>query len=71
MEAEATRGGHKVAIRDDRRRVATVELDVRYRRLTVHPPIGKQRRYSALELTAIHADERQPPRAGNRSAGGC
>jgi hypothetical protein len=60
MEAEPTRGVHEVEIRDDRGRVATVELGVRYRRLTVHPPIGKQRRYPALELTAIHADERQP-----------
>jgi hypothetical protein len=27
----------------------------------VHPPIGKQRRYPALEPTAVHADARQAP----------
>ncbi len=34
---------------------------MRFRRLTVHPPIGKQRRYPALELTVIYADERRAP----------
>jgi hypothetical protein len=61
MEAEPVRGAHAVEVRDDRGRVATAALDVRYRRLTVHPPIGKQRRYPALELTVIHADEREAP----------
>jgi hypothetical protein len=58
MEREPVRGGHEVEVRDDHGRVSTAELDVRFRRLTVHPPIGKQRRYPTLELTAIHADER-------------
>jgi hypothetical protein len=39
--------------------------------MTVHPPIGKQRRYPALSLMAISADERGAPRAGSRSGGAC
>ena len=30
--------------------------------MTVHPPIGKQKRYPALSLTVIHAHERGTPR---------
>jgi hypothetical protein len=35
----------------------TVLMEVRYRRLTVHPPIGKEKRWPSLELTVIHAIE--------------
>ena len=61
MGSEPVRGVHQVEFRDDHGRVSTAELDVRFRRLTVRPPIGKQRRYPALSLTVIHADEREPP----------
>jgi hypothetical protein len=61
MGREPDRGVHKVEVRDDHGRVSTAELDVRFRRMTVRPPIGKQKRYPALELTVIHADERQSP----------
>jgi hypothetical protein len=54
----AVRGAHEVEVRDDRGRVSTTGVDLRFRRMTVHPPIGKQRRYPSLSLTAIHADER-------------
>ena len=61
MGREPVRGVHEVEVRDDHGRVSTAELDVRFRRMTVHPPIGKQKRYPALELTVIHADERGTP----------
>jgi hypothetical protein len=61
MGREPARGVHEVEVRDDHGRVSTAELDVRFRPLTVRPPIGKQKRYPTLELTAIHADERQAP----------
>ncbi|QDV37170.1 IS4 family transposase [Tautonia plasticadhaerens] len=61
MGREPVRGVHEVEVRDDRGRASTAELDVRFRRMTVRPPIGKQRRYPTLELTAIHADERAAP----------
>ena len=43
MGREPVRGVHEVEVRDDHGRVSTAELDVRFRRLTVRPPIGKQR----------------------------
>jgi hypothetical protein len=37
-------------------------LEIRYRKIRVLPPIGKQRRYPALTLTVIHAVERGTPK---------
>ncbi|MGC8559798.1 MAG: hypothetical protein ACP5O1_03880, partial [Phycisphaerae bacterium] len=37
-------------------------LEVRFRRMTVRPPIGKQKRYPALDLTVIHAREINGPK---------
>ena len=61
MGREPVQGVHEVEVRDDRGRVSTAELDVRFRRMTVRPPIGKQKRYPTLELTVIHADEHEAP----------
>ncbi|MGF6969486.1 hypothetical protein OKW43_006581 [Paraburkholderia sp. WC7.3g] len=66
MEQVKVKGLHRVEIRDAKGRPATVTLELRYQRITVLPPIGKQNRYPALQLTAIHAHERDVPpgRAG-------
>jgi hypothetical protein len=37
-------------------------LEIRYRKIRVLPPIGKQKRYPALTLTVIHAEERGTPK---------
>jgi len=60
MGREPVRGVHEVEVRDDHGRVATAALEVRFRRMTVRPPIGKQKRYPTLELTVIHAEEEVP-----------
>ena len=39
-------------------RPAEPAFELRYRRVHVRPPIGKQKRYPALDLTVIHAQER-------------
>jgi hypothetical protein len=36
--------------------------EIRYRKLRVLPPVGKQTRYPALTLTVIHAEERGTPK---------
>ena len=38
-----------------------VDAEVTYRRMTVRPPIGKQKRYPTLVLTLLHAREPQEP----------
>ena len=37
------------------------ELELRYQRIQVLPPIGKQKRYPALNLTVLYARERDKP----------
>jgi hypothetical protein len=61
MVREPIRGGHEVEVRDDRWRVATAMVSLRFSRMTVHPPIGKRRRSPSLSLTVIHARERGRP----------
>jgi Transposase DDE domain len=61
MAREPIRGKHEVEVRDDRGRVSTARVYLRSCRMTVHPPIGKQRRYPALSLTVIQAHERGRP----------
>ena len=61
MAREPVRGEHEVEVRDDHGQVSTARLGLRFCRMTVHPPVGKQGRYPALSLTVIHAHERGAP----------
>jgi hypothetical protein len=58
----AERGVHVVELTDDRGKTFKAKLEVRFRRMTVRPPIGKQKQYSALSLTVIHAREINCPK---------
>lgn len=55
------RGLHRVEFRDERGQPCQATLEIRYRRIRVLPPIGKQKLYPPLELTVLHAQERQAP----------
>lgn len=57
MNTAESVGTHVIAIRTDADEVEQVTLDIRYKRIHVRPPIGKQKRYPALDLTVIHASE--------------
>lgn len=50
-------GMHSIEVRVDNDTVERVTLDIRFKRIHVCPPIGKQKRYPALDLTVIHASE--------------
>jgi len=54
-------GLHRVELRDARGQNCAALLEIRYRRMKVLPPVGKQKRYPALDLTVIHAQERDAP----------
>jgi hypothetical protein len=58
MEQVKVKGLHRVEIRDAKGRPMTVTLELRYQRMTVLSPIGKQSRYLVLQLTVIHGRER-------------
>lgn len=53
---------HQVEVRDAKGRVLRATVNVKYYRLRVYPPIGKQKDYPPLVLTVIYAQEASAPR---------
>jgi hypothetical protein len=62
MEEIAINGLHRVQVRDQNGEMTAVTLELKCKRIHVQPPIGKQKRYPALDLTVIHATERDAPK---------
>ena len=62
MEEQPVRAVHRIEVQDNKGRSSIAVLDIKYHRLQVCPPIGKQKRYDNLTLTAIHATERGTPK---------
>jgi len=62
MDEGRVKGLHRVEVRDRNGDVDEAVLEIKYRRIKVLPPIGKQKRYPALTLTVIHAEERGEPK---------
>ena len=52
---------HRIDVRDSDGHLDRATLEIRYRKIRVLPPIGKQKRYPTLILTVIHAAERGTP----------
>lgn len=61
MGEVAVQGLHRVEVTGDDGKASQACVELRYRRIHVRPPIGKQRRYPGLELSVIHARERGTP----------
>jgi hypothetical protein len=66
MNEVAVKGLHRIEVRDEKGDPDEAILEIRYRRIHVLPPIGKQKRYPALTLTVIHARERTKPKNRKR-----
>jgi hypothetical protein len=62
MDEVAVKGLHRMEVRDSNGDPDEAILEIRYRKVRVLPPIGKQKRYPALTLTVIHAEERGMPK---------
>jgi hypothetical protein len=62
MEEVALKGLHRIDVRDSNGDPDEAIIEIRYRKIRVLPPIGKQKRYPALTLTVIHAEERGTPK---------
>lgn len=60
------KGVHRVEVRDRQGNPSRATLELKFRRIRVLPPIGKQSRYQSLELTVLHATERGKPCARDR-----
>jgi hypothetical protein len=61
MEETPVKGLHWIEFRDPDGEQCGTLLEIRYRKMTVRPPIGKQKQYPELSLTVIHAEERDVP----------
>src|SRR5882724_11364606 len=66
MKISKVKAIHRVEVRDAKGTVSETSVAVRYQRLQVHPPIGKQKKYPSLTLTVIHAQERTKPRGRDK-----
>ena len=61
MAEVKVQGLRRVAVRDDKGKPGIAQVEVSYCRMTVRPPLGKQKRYPTLVLTLVHAREPKEP----------
>ena len=66
MDNVAVKGTHRIEVRDNKGNLGEAVLEIKYRRIRVLPPIGKQKRYPTLNLTVIYAKERGVPKGRKR-----
>jgi Transposase DDE domain len=66
MRESEVRGLHSLQIRNKHGEMTTAVLELRFCRMLVRPPISKQKHYSELLLTAIHATETGEPKDRER-----
>jgi hypothetical protein len=66
MAKAKIKGRHRIEVRGAHGDPELAELEVKYERLQLRPPIGKQKQYPPLDLTVLHAQERGKPKNRNR-----
>jgi len=66
MEEVRVKGLHRVEVVDKNGSPSQALLELRYRRVHVLPPIGKQKAYPNLVLTVLYAQERGKPKGRDR-----
>jgi hypothetical protein len=57
---------YRIEVRNRKGELDQAVLEIKYHRLRVLPPIGKQKQYPELTLTVIHAQERATPQNRER-----
>ena len=68
MKKAPVKGRHRIQARNKLGESYEAELEVKFERLQVLPPIGKRKDYPELTLTVIHAMERGTPRGREKIA---
>ena len=66
MSAAPACGLHRIQVGNDKGEKSEAVLEIRFRRIRLLPPIGKQKEYPELRLTVIHAQERGNPHERER-----
>lgn len=69
MDEVKIKGLHRLEIREKGGVVANVILEIKYKKILVKPPIGKNKRYPDQIMTVIHATERGKPKGAKKFAG--
>lgn len=66
MTTAVVRGQHTVKVRDAAGKPEIVTLKIRYQRIQILPPVGKQSKYPPLTISVIHATEIGTPKGRER-----
>src|SRR5215468_9419172 len=66
MAKAEIKGRYRIEVRDANGNPDIADLDIKFERLHLLPPIGKQKQYPPLDLTVVHAKERGKPKKKNR-----
>lgn len=61
MSITEPNGIHTIELQDADGNKKEIKLKIKYRRINVLPPVGKQKKYPGLPLTIIHAEEQEAP----------
>ena len=69
MDVTSVKGLHRIEVRDGKGDLEEAILEIRYRRIRILPPVGKQKRYPALTLTSSMPRNRRRRRIGRKSIG--
>jgi hypothetical protein len=62
LKKSPVKGIHRIEVRNSAGEARQARLEIRFEKIQVRPPLGKQKDYPPLQLTFIHAKEISPPR---------
>jgi hypothetical protein len=68
LKKAAVKGQHRIHAKNKNGESYEADLEIKFEKLQVLPPIGKQKDYPELTLTVIHAVERGTPRGREKIA---
>lgn len=66
MKRVSAKGLHHITVRNRTGELSEVALELKWKRIQVLPPIGKNKQYPELTLTVIYAQERTSPQGRER-----
>jgi hypothetical protein len=66
MAKAEIKGRYGVEVRDANGNPDIADLDIKFERLHLLPPIGRQKQYPPLDLTVVHAKERGKPKMNRK-----
>lgn len=62
MDEQRVKGVHRIEVRDNKGKASRAVLEIKYQKVKLCPPIGKEKRYGNVDVTVIHATERGEPK---------